>query len=302
MKKRMVSMMMAGVMVLSLAGCGGAAKTAETAAQTEAPSSAAETTAAETTVAETTAAETTAAGGKFTVGFDQDFPPMGFVGEDGTHVGFDIDLAKEVAARLGVELVLQPIDWDSKELELSGGNIDCIWSGLTITEERKEQMLFTMPYLANEQIMVVMADSGIASMADLAGKVLGTQAGSASVDVLEANPELKASLAEIALSDDFVAALMDLKLGGIDVLLIDSVVGNYYISQQDDPDAFSVLPEVLEAEEYGIAFRLGEQTLADAVSEQLIAMSEDGTLDAIRANWFANDITIVSKYADSYGK
>ena len=240
--------------------------------------------------------------GKFIMGFDEAYPPMGFVDENGEHVGFDIDLAKEVAKRMGVELVLQPISWDAKELELSGGNIDCIWSGLTITHERREQMLFTMPYLANEQIMVVMADSGIASAADVAGKVLGTQAGSASVDVLDANPAIKDSLAEIALSDDFVAALMDLRLGGIDVLLIDSVVGNYYISQQDDPSAFVVLPEVLQAEEYGIAVRKGEQTLADALNAQLIAICEDGTLDTIRAAWFANDVTTIAKYAPEYKK
>lgn len=240
--------------------------------------------------------------GKFVMGFDEAYPPMGFVNEDGEHVGFDIDLAREVCKRMGVELVLQPISWDAKELELSGGNIDCIWSGLSITEERREQMLFTMPYLANEQIMVVMADSGIACQADTAGKVLGTQAGSASVDVLEANPEFKNSLSEIALSDDFVAALMDLRLGGIDVLLIDSVVGNYYIAQQDDPSAFVVLPEVLQAEEYGIAVRKGEQTLADAINQQLIAIQEDGTLDAIRASWFANDVTTVAQYADEYRK
>lgn len=240
--------------------------------------------------------------GKFVMGFDEAYPPMGFVNEDGEFVGFDIDLAREVCKRMGVELVLQPISWDAKELELSGGNIDCIWSGLSITEERREQMLFTMPYLANEQIMVVMADSGIACQADTAGKVLGTQAGSASVDVLEANPEFKNSLSEIALSDDFVAALMDLRLGGIDVLLIDSVVGNYYIAQQDDPSAFVVLPEVLQAEEYGIAVRKGEQTLADAINQQLIAIQEDGTLDAIRASWFANDVTTVAQYADEYRK
>ena len=240
--------------------------------------------------------------GKLVMGFDEAYPPMGFVDENGEHVGFDIDLAKEVAKRMGIELVLQPISWDAKELELSSKKIDCIWSGLTITEERRQQMLFTMPYLANEQIMVVMADSGIASVADTAGKVLGTQAGSASVDVLEANPAVKDALAEIALSDDFVAALMDLRLGGIDVLLIDSVVGNYYIAQQDDPAAFSVLPEVLQAEEYGIAVRQGEETLADAINAQLIAIQEDGTLDAIRANWFANDVTTVAKYAAEYKK
>lgn len=253
-------------------------------------------------LAEDTGLADVLAKGSLIMGFDEAYPPMGFVSEDGTHVGFDIDLAREVCKRLGVELVLQPVSWDAKELELSGGNIDCIWSGLTMTAERREQMLFTMPYLANEQIMVVLADSGIASVADTAGKVLGTQAGSSSVDVLEANPQIKDALSEVALSDDFVAALMDLKLGGIDVLLIDSVVGNYYISQQDDPSAFCVLPEVLEAEEYGVAVRKGETTLADAINAQLIAMSEDGTLDAIRAKWFANDITIVAKYADQYKK
>ena len=240
--------------------------------------------------------------GKLIMGFDEAYPPMGFVDENGEHVGFDIDLAKEVTKRMGVELVLQPISWDAKEQELNGGNSHCIWSGLTITPERKEQMLLTMPYLANEQIMVVMADSGIASAADVAGKVLGTQAGSASVDVLEANPAIKDSLAEIALSDDFVAALMDLRLGGIDVLLIDSVVGNYYIAQQADPTAFSVLPEILQAEEYGIAVRNGEATLADEINAQLIAIAEDGTLDTIRAAWFANDVTTVAKYAQEYKK
>ena len=236
--------------------------------------------------------------GKLVMGFDEAYPPMGFVSESGEFVGFDIDLATEVCKRLGVELVFQPISWDAKELELSGGNIDCIWSGLTITPERQEQMLFSIPYLANEQILVVRSDSGIASMADVAGKVLGTQAGSSSVDVLDATPALKDSVAEVALYSDFVTALMDLRLGGIDALLIDSVVGNYYIAQLDDPTLFTVLPEVLEAEEYGIAFRKGEQTLADAVSRELVALLEDGTLAKITANWFANDVTIVANYAD----
>ena len=229
-------------------------------------------------LAEDTGLEDLKAKGTFVMGFDEEYPPMGFVDENGEYVGFDIDL-------------------DSKDKKLSGKNIDCIWSGLTITPERIEQMTFSIPYLANEQILVVRTDSGIASKADLTGKVLGTQAGSSSVDVLNANPDLLAAIGEPQLYDDFVTALMDLKLGGIDVLLIDSVVGNYYIAQQDDPTMFTVLPEVLEAEEYGIAFRKGEQTLADAVSQQLIDMANDGTLDTIRAKWFANDITLVAKYA-----
>ena len=147
-------------------------------------------------LAEDTGLEDLKAKGTFVMGFDEEYPPMGFVDENGEYVGFDIDLAKEVTSRLGVELVLQPIAWDSKELELSGKNIDCIWSGLTMTPERIEQMTFSIPYLANEQILVVRTDSGIASKADLTGKVLGTQAGSSSVDVLNANPDLLAAIGE----------------------------------------------------------------------------------------------------------
>ena len=242
--------------------------------------------------------------GKLVMGFDEAYPPMSFVDESGEYTGFDIDLAREVASRLGVELVFQPISWDAKVMELEAGNIDCIWSGMTMTEELCEQVLFSMPYMANEQILLVRADSGIASVEDLAGKSLGTQAGSSSVTVLDANPQVKDIIegGEPNLYDDFVVALMDLSLGNIDVLLIDSVVGNYYIAQQEDPSVFAVLPEVLEAEEYGIAFRKDEASLADAVNEQLIALLDDGTLDEIRSAWFANDVTIVSEYADEYRK
>lgn len=240
--------------------------------------------------------------GKLIMGFDEAYPPMGFVDENGDHVGFDIDLANEVCSRLGVELVLQPIAWESKELELNNGNIDCIWSGMTITPERQEQMLFSMPYLANQQILVVRSGSGVDEFTELEGKVLGTQAGSASVDVLNANAELQEMVGEPMLYDDFVTALMDLQLGGIDVLLIDSVVGYYYISQMEDPDNFFVMPEIMQAEEYGIGFRLGEQALADAVNQQLIAMSEDGKLSEIVAKWFADDTTTIAQYASEYAK
>ena len=237
--------------------------------------------------------------GELVMGFDEGYPPMGFK-EDGEYVGFDIELAQEVCKRLGVELKLQPIAWDSKEMELNGKKIDCIWSGMTITADRQEQMLFSMPYLKNQQIMVVRTDSGIASMADLSGKVLGTQAGSASIDVYDANEELQALVGEPMLYDDFVTALMDLKLGGIDVLLIDSVVGNYSISQMENPEDFVVLPEILQAEEYGIGFRLGDESLVNAINQQLIAIEKDGALADISAKWFSEDMTIVAQYADEY--
>ena len=251
-------------------------------------------------LAEDTGLADVQAKGTLVMGFDEAYPPMGFVSEDGDFVGFDIDLATEVASRLGVELVLQPVIWDSKELELNGGNIDCIWSGMTITPERAEQMLFSMPYLKNEQVMIVLTDSGITSVEETAGKKLGTQSGSSSVDVLDANPDIKDALGKLSLYEDFVTALMDLRVGGIDVLLVDSVVGFYYISQQDDPSAFTVLPGVLEAEEYGIGFRLTDKTLADAINAQLIAVLDDGTLDTITAKWFSDDVTAVGEYADAY--
>ena len=254
-------------------------------------------------LAEDTSLADIQAKGKLVMGFDEAYPPMGFVDEEtGEHIGFDIDLAKEVAERMGVELVLQPIAWDSKELELNNKNIDCIWSGMTITAQRQEQMLFSMPYLANQQILVVRSGSGVDQFSELEGAVLGTQAGSASVDVLEANEELKAMVGEPMLYDDFVTALMDLQLGGIDVLLIDSVVGYYYIAQMEDPDNFFVMPEILQAEEYGIGFRLGDEALANEVNQQLIAISNDGELSEIVAKWFTEDTTTIAQYANEYAK
>ena len=242
---------------------------------------------------------------KIVMGFDSAYPPMTYTDEDGsTYIGFDIDLANAVCDALGIELVYQPINWDSKEEELDGGNIDCIWSGLTMTDALKERFAFSLPYMANEQVLVVRADSGIASIDDVAGKELGTQAGSSSVTVLDDEPEFTAALknGEPSLYDDFVFALMDLKLGNIDVVLVDSVVANDYLSKQDDPDELIKLPEMLLAEEYGIAFRKDDAALADAITQQIIALCDDGTLAEITAKWFENDVTVVGRYADEYRK
>lgn len=170
--------------------------------------------------------------GYFIVGLDASYPPMGFLDENNEIAGFDIDLAKEVATLLGVEVRFQPIDWDAKELELSSGNIDCIWNGMTITDERIENMYFTKAYLANEQIIVVKDGGGITDKASLAGKTVGTQAGSSSVDALEAAPEVADTFKELVTYADFVSALEDLRIGRIDAVVIDSVVGYYILAQQ----------------------------------------------------------------------
>ena len=169
--------------------------------------------------------------GELILGLDETFPPMGYRDANGDIIGFDIDLATEVCSRLGVKLKLQPINWDSKERELNGKTIDCIWNGMSITDERINGMDLSTPYIANKQIIIVKSDSGISTKADLAGKTVGAQQGSSAVDAISAEPDVKASfgsLNEYASNDE---AFLDLKAGRIDVLVVDEVYGRYMISQ-----------------------------------------------------------------------
>ena len=169
--------------------------------------------------------------GKFIVGLDVGFKPMGYYDDNGAIVGFDVDLAAEVASRLGVELVLQPIDWDAKELELSSGNIDCIWNGMSITEERAANMNISKPYLANCMIIIVAEDSGIKTKADLAGKQVAVQAGSSALDAINAEPDVAATFGGIVEFADNPTAYLDLKAGRVDALVVDEVVGRNLIAE-----------------------------------------------------------------------
>lgn len=167
---------------------------------------------------------------QFIIGLDDSFPPMGFRDEQNEIVGFDIDLAREVANRLGVELVCQPIDWATKELELENGNIDCIWNGLTITGERKEQLLMSAPYVANSQRIITMSNTGIASLADISGKVVAVQTGSSAEEAIVKAPNYD-QIKELVQYPDYVTALQDLRTGRIDAVCIDEVVAFYYVDQ-----------------------------------------------------------------------
>jgi polar amino acid transport system substrate-binding protein len=231
--------------------------------------------------------------GEFVLGLDDSFPPMGFRDENGEIVGFDIDIAKEVCSRLGINLKLQPINWDAKEQELNTKNIDCIWNGLTITPEREQALLFSKPYMNNRQVLVVRADSGFTSLNDFAGKKLGLQAGSSAKDALNGSEQFKAGLAEIVEFDENMTALMDLEQGGLDVVLMDEIVARFYIQQKSKN--YTVLDEALASEEYGIAFRKKDQKLMEKFQETLDAMAEDGKLAAISNQWFGEDITVLSK-------
>lgn len=228
--------------------------------------------------------------GEFVLGLDDSFPPMGFRDEDGEIVGFDIDLAREVTDRMGVDLRLQPIDWDSKTLDLNSRDIDVIWNGLTITPERQEQITFSKPYIANRQIVIVQAGSEIDTLADLAGTTVGLQLGSSAQDAVESEPEVRESFEEMSRYQDNVQALLDLEVGRIDAVVVDEILGRYYISQR--PDSFDVASEYFTEEQYGIGFRKGEEAFAARVDEILDEMVADGTAAEISRKWFDEDVLL----------
>jgi len=228
--------------------------------------------------------------GKLVLGLDDSFPPMGFRNEDNKIVGFDIDVATEVCKRMGVELELQPIDWNAKEMELNSGNIDCIWNGMSIDASRQEKMNLSEPYLRNEMIFVVAADSGIETFADLADKAVAVQNGSTAQTILE-NSDVYDTLKEATSFDDNVTAFLTLEAGGCQAVFLDSVVAEYYITENDKD--FVILEENLQEEEYAIGFRKADQKLRDEVQKILSEMKKDGTLGEISAKWFGSDITIV---------
>lgn len=225
--------------------------------------------------------------GKFILGLDATFKPMGYTDEQDNIVGFDIDLAEEVCSRMGVELVKQPIDWDTKEQDLEAGNIDCIWNGMSINPSRQEIMNLSDPYMRNDMIFVVKTESDIASQADLAGKTVAVQSGSSAQEIL-ADSGLNVTAVELATN---VECLQQLDLDLADAVFMDSVVANYEIQTTGKP--YTILPDGLSPEEYAIGFRKGDQALRDEVQKILSEMKADGKVEEISTKWFGSDITTI---------
>ncbi|NLM50505.1 MAG: amino acid ABC transporter substrate-binding protein [Clostridiaceae bacterium] len=222
--------------------------------------------------------------GKFVMGLDDEFAPMGFRDEQGNLVGFDIDLAKAVAEVLGVEVEFKPIAWSAKEMELSSKKIDCIWNGFTITEERKKQVLFTEPYLSSDQVIVVKKGSSIAKKEDLIGKNVGLQKDSSSFNALSKQEEIMNGLASLKEYETNVEVLLDLGAGRIDAAVMDEVFARYYIT--DNNLDYVVLDESLDSEDYGIGFRLGDEAFKNKVEEALDTLRKNGKMDEIMKKWF----------------
>ncbi len=222
------------------------------------------------------------------VGLDDHFPPMGFRDEKTEIVGFAIDLAKEAAKRLGVQVTFKPIDWSAKEAELSGKRIDVLWNGLTITEERKANILFTKPYLENRQIVVVTEKSPIKTKAELKGKVVGVQDGSSAVDAVQKDEKAAKAIKELKKFADNVTALMDLSAGRLDAIVVDEVVGRYYIAKK--AGEYRVLDEHFGTEDYGIGTRKDDTDLMNKIQKAMDDMKADGTAATISTKWFGKDI------------
>lgn len=238
-------------------------------------------TASETTAAESTASESTAAEGGSQTGEKTTFI-----------VGFDLDLARETADRLGLEFVAQPILWDAKDMELDNGTIDCVWNGFTMTG-REDEYTWTEPYMNNEQVFVVMADSGISTTDDLAGKVVEVQVDSAAETALNGLPDLKATFASVETTPNYNQAIMDLEMGAVDAVAMDSVVAQYLLTQRGT-DAV-ILDEALSSEQYAVGFKRGNEELRDQVQAALEDMAADGTMAEISTEWFGSDITTIGK-------
>lgn len=226
----------------------------------------------------------------FTVGFDAEYPPYGYMDDNGEYTGFDLELAEAVCEMEGWELVKTPIDWDSKDMELNSGSIDCIWNGFTING-REDDYTWSDPYCDNSQVIVVAENSGIKTLADLSGKVVGVQAASAALDVLsdeEQQKELSDTFKTLQQFSDYNSAFSELLAGSLDAIAIDIGVANYQISSRGE--GYVILSEKLNSEQYGIGFKKGNEELRDIVNADIKKLAEDGTVARLAEKYEISDL------------
>ena len=228
-----------------------------------------------------------------TVGFDNTFVPMGYEEKNGQYAGFDIDLAKLVSEKLGIQVHFQPIDWDMKETELQNGTIDAIWNGYSATDERREKVAFTIPYMQNTQVIVSKKSSNIRSVGDMKDKVLGAQTGSSGYLDFEAQPELLKNHVKNNDADQYQSfneALIDLKNDRIDALLIDRVYANYYLASEGIMDDYEIFPAGFESESFAVGVRKSDKTLQEQLNQAFVSLYQEGKFQEISQKWFGENI------------
>lgn len=227
------------------------------------------------------------------IGLDDTFVPMGFKDESGKLVGFDVELANAVGKKLNKTVKFQPINWSMKETELKNGNIDLIWNGYSINDERKQKVEFSKPYLNNKQVIVTLADSNIKSKADLAGKKVGAQNESTAVDAVEADGNTIKSFdgGKLVTFKDNNQALMDLEAKRLDAIVVDEILARYYMKARGQ-EKYKVLTEDFGSEQYGVGIRKGDTKFVEAFNKALDEVIADKTAGEISKKWFEEDIVI----------
>ena len=220
----------------------------------------------------------------FKHGFDLDYRPYSFVDDNGENGGFDVEMAQAVCDFYGWEYQPVPFNWDAKDAELNAGSCDCIWSGFTING-REDDYLWSEPYSDNTQKIMVKKDSGIATLADLAGKKVGVQTATSAYDLLndeEGQKELADTFADMNVYDTYTIAITDLNAGAIDAVAVDVTRAQEAMANDEN---LVCLEENLGSEQYGIGFRKDDQELCDMVNVALEALAQDGTVAKIAANY-----------------
>ena len=230
----------------------------------------------------------------FVVGFDAEYPPFGYMDDDGDYTGFDLELAEAVCEIEGWELVKSPIDWDSKDMELNSGNIDCIWNGFTI-DGREDDYTWSVPYVDNSQVICVADDSGIETLADLEGKTVGVQADSAALALLEEDgdqADLGATFGDLQQFGDYNTAFAELLAGSLDAVAIDVGVAQYQIEGRE---GYSILEETLNSEKYGVGFKLGNEVLAEIINDDLAILYDKGVVDELAEKYGIADMVCLGE-------
>ena len=231
--------------------------------------------------------------GSITIGFDNTFVPMGFEEMNGQYTGFDIDLAQAVSEKLGFKVQFQPIDWDMKETELQNGTIDAIWNGYSATDERREKVAFSIPYMENQQVLVTKKSKQIHSVEDMKDKTLGAQAGSSGYLDFEAQPDLLKNRVKDQKANQYQSfneALIDLKNDRIDALLIDRVYANYYLQSEGILNDYNVFSAGFESESFAVGVRAADKRLLTALNQSFIELYQEGKFQEISHKWFGEDV------------
>ena len=248
--KKVLAMILAALLLLSLAGCAASS-------QNNAPAEPAQKT-------------------SFIMGIDPEYPPFSYLGDDGSYTGFDVEICKAACDYLGWDLTIFAVNWDEKLVQLDSKECDCVWSGMTILDSMKEAgYVLSKPYYDNTQVLVVKEDSGLASSADLAGKLVAVQLGTSGEALLSGDlSDLAATFGNTITCDSFLKCFTELAGGSVDAVFVDLPVAASYTAEHE---GFKIIDEQLGAEQYGIAFRSGDKELCDQIEGAVAELVKNGT-------------------------